>query len=592
MPKLKLLLIVCLLILLAGESGAQTYRVHYTFIDTDSTATERVGIKDQFPSRLEGSAYLYELTELLKKKGYVTASVDSMRQDSTEAFVHLYVGQKYKWTNIKTSPTDEDILSALHWPKTSFKSASLDITTINSWQEQILNYLENTGHPFARVFLDSMVLKEDEAEAQLKIDRGEIYKIDSISIFGEAKISKDFLQRYLDLPNGSIYSKKKLLEVSAKIKNISFVEEEKPSSVSLQGTGSVLNLYLKPRKSSQINALIGFLPNSNTNEDKKFLVTGEANILLRNSLGSGETIGLNWQQLQIKSPRLNLLFDQPFVFKSAVGLNFAFDMFRKDSSFVNINMQLGTSYIVGATQSALVFLQRRQSILNAVDTIQIKQAKRLPQQADVKSTNLGVTYNYNATNYRFNPYKGNEFIITGSAGTKKIRKNNQVLELKDPNFDYENLYDTMKLNSYQFRVLGYAAHYFPITKQTVLKTGVNFGFFQSGNYFLNELFQIGGYKLLRGFTEESEYVSQYIVGTAEYRYLIGVNSNFFAFIDGGWAKNPLEGSRGHTYIGTGLGMSFETKAGIFNLALALGKRDDTQLNLRQSKVHLGFVNYF
>ena len=268
------------------------------------------------------------------------------------------------------------------------------------------------------------------------------------------------------------------------------------------------------------------------------------------------------------------------------------DMFRKDSTFLNINMQLGANYIVSGNQSAMVFIQRRQSILNGVDTFRIKQMKRLPAEADVSSTNLGVSYNFNTTDYRFNPHKGNELLITVAAGKKKIKKNNQVLELKDPAFDYNQLYDTVKLNTYQFRLNGSAAHYFPVTKQTALKTGINAGFLQSGNYFLNELFQIGGYKLLRGFTEESEYVSQYIIGTLEYRYLIGVNSNFFVFVDGGWAKNPVQLVSNHTYIGTGLGMAFETKAGIFNLAWAIGKRNDSELNLRQSKLHFGFVNYF
>jgi outer membrane protein assembly factor BamA len=255
-------------------------------------------------------------------------------------------------------------------------------------------------------------------------------------------------------------------------------------------------------------------------------------------------------------------------------------------------MQLGANYFVSTNQSAMIFIQRRQSILNGVDTNQIKQMKRLPAEADVSATNVGVSYNFNNTDYRFNPRKGNDLLITASAGRKKIKKNNQVVELKDPAFNYDQLYDTVKLNTYQFRFSGSAAHYFPVSKQTALKTGVSAGILQSGNYFLNELFQIGGYKLLRGFTEESEYVSQYIIGTLEYRYLIGLNSNFFVFADGGWAKNPIQSVSGHTYIGTGLGMAFETKAGIFNLAWAIGKRNDTELNLRQSKVHFGFVNYF
>jgi hemolysin activation/secretion protein len=140
--------------------------------------------------------------------------------------------------------------------------------------------------------------------------------------------------------------------------------------------------------------------------------------------------------------------------------------------------------------------------------------------------------------------------------------------------------------------MGAAAHFFKLGKQSTIKLGVNGGVFGSENIFRNELFQIGGYKLLRGFDEESQYVSQYAITTLEYRYLIGQNSHFFAFVDGGWAKHMEATKNKHTYIGSGVGLSFETKAGLVNLAWALGKRDDTDLKLRQSKVHLGFVNYF
>ncbi len=95
--------------------------------------------------------------------------------------------------------------------------------------------------------------------------------------------------------------------------------------MTLLGTGSVLNLYVEPKKSSQVNVLIGLLPSNQQLESNKLLVTGEANINLKNSLGSGETIGLNWQQIQVKSPRLNLVYQHPYLFKSPVGLAFNFD---------------------------------------------------------------------------------------------------------------------------------------------------------------------------------------------------------------------------------------------------------------------------
>src|SRR5688500_4073401 len=549
MTKLKLLLLGCLLILLK-DAASQSYEVNYFLIDADSSLKKEIGLKEKFASQLEARSFITTIPTLLQTRGYITASVDSTEIDSTGASVRLFLGLQYKWAKINTMPGDEDILSAVRWPRSSFQNLGLDWTALKNWQEQILTYLENNGYPFAKIVLDNIDIQADQVEALLKIERGHLYKLDSIHLQGNAKISREFLQQYLDLPNGSIFNKQKIQDVSKRIREIGYVEEEQPSTDSFQATGAALNLYLKAKKNSQVNLLVGFLPNSNPAGGKKFLITGEANILLRNSLGAGETIGLNWQQLQVKSPRLNIVYNHPFLFKSPLGLNFTMDMFRKDSTFLNINMQLGANYIVSGNQSAMVFIQRRQSILNGVDTNRIRQIKRLPTEADVSSTNLGVTYNYNNTDYRFNPRKGNDLVITIAAGRKKIKKNNQVLELKDPSFDYERLYDTLKLNTYQFRFTGTASHFFPVTRQTTFKTSLNAGFFQSGNYFLNELFQIGGYKLLRGFTEESEYVSQYIIGTLEYRYLIGVNSNFFVFVDGGWARNPIQAISNHNYIGT------------------------------------------
>jgi hemolysin activation/secretion protein len=158
------------------------------------------------------------------------------------------------------------------------------------------------------------------------------------------------------------------------------------------------------------------------------------------------------------------------------------------------------------------------------------------------------------------------------------------------------LYDTVKLKTYQFRVRVIAAKFLPLGKQnrSTVKLGFNGGAFQSGNVFRNELFQIGGYKLLRGFDEESQYLSQYAVGTVEYRILTGQqNSYFYVFSDGGWGRNNSQNNKvNYTYLSGGAGLAFETNVGIFNLAWAVGRRNDLPFNLRQSKIHFGFVNYF
>ncbi|MBD0331354.1 MAG: hypothetical protein ICV66_01740, partial [Chitinophagaceae bacterium] len=570
------------------------YKVQYIFADSDTAILQEVQLQTDFDNRIVASDYIVKLLPSLRNKGFITASIDSVRIDSSEATVKIFLGQQYRWAHIITQHTDEDILQSIRWNSSSFSNNPMNFTTLQLWQQRILNYLEENGHPFAKVYLDSIDLSENEVKAILRINRGPLYKIDSIRVYGNAKVSNEFLQRYLEVPNGSLYNKKRIQSVAGRINQLSYLQEERPADVTLLGTGSVLNLYLMQKKSNQVNVLIGFLPNANQSSKKKFLITGEANIFLRNALGAGETIGLNWQQLQQQSPRLSILYEHPFIFHSPFGLNFSFDMFRQDTTFLNINFNFGTRYFVGETQSATVFLQRRQTIVNGINENLILQTRRLPQDADVSSLNLGTGYDFTNTDYRFNPRKGNEFAVTASAGRKKINRNNQVLDLKDPSdpeFNFEKLYDTVKLRTYQVRVNASGAHYIAVGKHSAVKTGLNAGFFESGNIFRNELFRIGGYRLLRGFDEESQYVSRYIIGSLEYRYLVGLNSNFFAFADGGWSKHPMQNAN-HSYLGTGIGMAFETKAGIFNLVWALGKRDDSELNLRQSKIHLGFVNYF
>jgi outer membrane protein assembly factor BamA len=610
MRKFRLQISVLVFLLLSIYTAAQEkYKLYIRGVDKDTAQlVSGLGLQTEFTSRFNCTDYISKLPGLLQSKGYVTASVDSLRYDSTAAHMVLFAGERYLWAKLNTQNVEPALLDAVGLRERLFINKPMDFTQVQLWQEKILDYLENNGHPFAKVELDSLQIEnqktgeQDEADlvsALLKVNKGPLYKIDSISVTGNAKITNSYLQRYLDIPNGSIYSKEKLLRINKKIRELTYIEEEYPANLTWLGTGSVINLYLKQKRSNQINVLIGFLPNNNQLSSKKALITGEGNLNLKNALGSGETIGLNFQALQVESKRLNLLYQHPFLFKSPIGLDFSFDMFLKDSSFLNVNFQLGAQYALNANQSGKLFIQKVQTIVSqgGINAAQVIQTHLLPDVIDVSSTSLGLDYDFNNTDYRLNPRKGNEFHIITAIGTKKLKKNNEITELKDPGnpgFDFATLYDTVKLKTYQLRVRATAAKYFPLgNKRSTVKMAMNAGLFQSGNVFRNELFQIGGYKLLRGFDEESQYLSQFAIATLEYRYLVGQNSFFYVLADGGWGRNGTQNIKAnYTYFGAGLGLAFETKAGIFNLAWAVGKRNDTQLNLRQSKIHFGFVNYF
>ncbi len=577
-----------------GQGG---YVLTYRMQDKDTLqSAESLGLKRGFSSRNECISYISLLVEQQRLKGFITFSVDSVAYDSTHAEAWIFAGKRYSWKNVRIPPGEADIFSALGYQDRQLNGKSIDLKKLEQLQERMLAYMENHGYPFARFQLDSLTIEDGEISGVWQINKGPHYKIDSITVTGTAKISSYYLQQYLEIPAGSYYRKDKLDAISTRLMELPFLKEAHPWNMTMVGTGSVVNLYLDSRRSSQVNALVGFLP-ANQTLGGKMLVTGEANLNLKNAFGGGETLGLNWQQLQIKSPRLNLLYQQPYIFRSRFGFDFNFDLFKKDSSFLNLNLLLGLQYMVSQRQQGKLFFQSFRTNLITVDTATIKQTKSLPPFLDVSTQNLGVDYTFNNTDYRLNPRRGNEWYIMVSGGLRKIRENNTILSLQTDAsgkpYDFGTLYDTLTMRSYLLKLRMAGAHYFQTGKQSTLRTAIQGGWLQTETPFRNELFQIGGYKLMRGFDEESIYASRYVVGTVEYRYLIGVNAYLFGFADGGWARdNSYANDVSHTYLGTGFGLALETKAGILNLSYAVGKRDDQNFTLRQSKIHFGFVSIF
>ncbi len=575
------------------DTGQHKLIIHYTGKDS-SFKSEGLKLQTAFANQASCIEYINTIPSLLQLQGYIAASVDSMMFGVDSTFINLYLGQQPKWVQLSVDSVDKKALDAGGFFAGNFSNKLVNFGQVQVLKERLLNYFDNNGYPFAAVYLDSVAITEDGIKAALKINQGRLYHIDSVRLFGKAKISNHFLQRYLGIANKSIYSKEKLEQVGKKILELPYVQELQPSDLTMLGTGSVLNLYLQPKRSSQVNFIVGFLPANN--QTGKLQLTGDVNLNLKNALGGGETFLLNWQQLQLSSPRLVVGYQQPYIFRSAFGIDFGFELFKKDSTFLQLNTQFGIQYLLSTRQSGKLFIQQQKTTLlgAGVDTNVIRATKKLPVNVDVDAVSLGVDYEWGNTNYKFNPRTGNEIRIVTTVGIKTISKNDDIVNIKDPNFNYSSLYDSLKLKTYQLRVKINAAHYFPAGKRSTLKAQANIGYFSSPSIFRNELFQIGGYKLLRGFDEESIYATQYGVLTAEYRYLLGLNSYMFGFADAGWARNKFQDINiSNNFISTGIGLFFETKFGLLNMSFALGKRSDVNFDLRRaSKIHFGYVNYF
>ncbi len=590
MSKLVLYKLLVLMIgsLLTIKAAAQLQLKIEAAVNEESTPVNNLMYKSIFKSRQELQDYLQQFPSLLQAKGYLSASIDSVAEKDTVITAYLFLGKQYQWSDLRIKPEDAALVNSLGYQQKEIADAAF----IAELPMKIIDHFQNNGYPFVKVKWDSIQLNNNAISGKLMIDKGPLYKLDSITVSGSAKLSKTFLKHYLNLPDDGLYRHDVLEKIDQKLQELPYVQQAQPWSITMQSSGYVLNFYLETKRSNQVDALIGLLP-ANQQNAGKLLLTVDAKIVLQNALGAGELIDFNWEQIQPKSPRLNLVYQHPYIFNSRFGLNAGFQLYKKDSSFLNVLGDLGLQYQLGNHQSATILLQTQRTNLLDVDTNSIKFSRQLPDIVDLSLTNIGINYTYQKTNYRYNPRKGTEISVTTTAGRKTIRKNNAITSIKDPSYNYNKLYDSVKLNSYQVRLRLNAAQYFPLGKRATFKTGLQAGFIQTPDYFRNEMFQLGGYRLLRGFDEESIFADKFAVTTLEYRYLLDLNSFLFGFTDIGWSNFKSQQTQfSHTYVGVGAGMAFQTKQGIFNISYAVGKRDDLRFNLRQSKIHFGYLSFF
>ena len=95
MPKLRLQISVLVCLLLHIHLRAQdNYTLTVRGIDKDAAfLSNHLGIPASFSTRSDCIQYINELPAILQSKGYVTASLDSIKYDSISASVVLFVGE-------------------------------------------------------------------------------------------------------------------------------------------------------------------------------------------------------------------------------------------------------------------------------------------------------------------------------------------------------------------------------------------------------------------------------------------------------------------------------------------------------------------
>ena len=542
----------------------------------------RIGrLKEFYPDSMLALKAMNELLIILREQGFSAAGIDNQLWKNDTAIAVLHTGNQYKFKQIDAGNVSKDVMRKVGFKEQQFVESSMSGKRFANLKKRIVRFYENRGYPFAQVGLDSISLQHQHLYARLNLEKNPEFKIDSIIIKGTARIKSKYLQNYLGIKQNSIYNESRIKPISTRVKEIAFVSEVKPPEVVFGDGKADLYVYLDKKRASQFDGILGVLPSSEN--PGQVLVTGELSLKLLSAFRRGELIDLSWRKMQARTQNLNIHLAYPFLFNTSFGLDGTFELYKRDTLYLNLRGVIGVQYHLIGNDHIKIFADIRTTNVLAATTLSSTSTLN-PDNVDSRTQLYGFGYKMQRLDYRLNPRKGFDLYAEASAGTKKI--------LPDASIE-ENRYEGLKLNSFQLNAVLQASYFIPIPNRSTIMIKANGGYMRSDNLFESEAFRIGGLKTLRGFDEESIYATLFGIGTIEYRFLLDPNSYLFAFFDGAYYENRATNKRvTDRPFGFGLGISFFTKIGVFSLNYALGKQFNNPIDFRAGKIHFGVVSYF
>jgi outer membrane protein assembly factor BamA len=541
-----------------------------------------------------------DLLQYLRAQSYLSASLDSLQVGRNAATAWLHLGPDMHWVRLKpASMADHGWLEAAGFREKFFTGKPLRYDVFLNTERHLLEYAENNGFPFAMVRLDSIDVGTNGAvSAILTVDRKQFFTFKGLKVTGDIKLPPAFLPNYLGLQPGTPYSRAKVLKMRDQLRTLPFIDITGNPSVTFSGNEATVNLFLQKKKAGRFDFIIGLLPQPTSSGNNKLLLTGSLSAAFQNALSLGERLSVDLERLRPATQKLEAEAGIPYLLGTSFGAFGNIHIFKRDSAWVDAQGELGVEYLLAGGNTVRFFWENKSSSLQKIDTLSILESRRLPPNLDLRQNGFGIQTTLSKLDYRFNPRKGWLLNLKTVAGFSSVLRNNQIESLKlanDPNFSFSTLYDSVAGRATRFQIDLDAVCYLPLFIRSTLKLEVRSGgIFSSKPIFANEQYRLGGNKLLRGFNEESLFATRFAVATAEFRLLLSQNSYLSAFSDLGYLENATNLNRAFLRpLGLGVGMNFETKAGIFGISIAVGRQDSAQgIDFKAAKFHLGYVSLF
>jgi outer membrane protein assembly factor BamA len=495
----------------------------------------------------------------LRNEGYLAASLDSFRSDGNNLHLYYYKGEQFVIENfeIKRMSRRECRKAGISKRKISGKLFTEDLTKKVS--EKIVFYYASQGYPFCKSIPEIEFFENGRVSLTYEVYKQEPVSINSVYIKGDLKSSDNFVMNYLNIHPGDLYNEQLFRKIPSAISELNFIREIRSPVVEFYDNKADVYLYLENRPANRFSGILG-LANDSLN-DNALNLTGDLSVELYDSFKQGEFVSLQWNRIKAQAQLLDLRLRYPYPWGLPLELSAGLLFDKTDSTYLALKFSAGADYIFPNGNSLIMGVSiLKSSALSRYENSEIQTVSHSLFQAGYASRKL---------DYLYNPSSGYAFKSVFGTGNRKFESEREALYTAEIDF----------------------ALYLPLYKKFVLKTGLSHrSLFSEKDFYRNELYKFGGNKSIRGFDENAFEALNYTVLRTEIRLLYEKDAALFVFSDLGSYSDIQK--RNNLLWGFGPGVNISTKAGIFSLSYALGKRKNSPLQLADSKVHIAFVSRF
>jgi outer membrane protein assembly factor BamA len=521
------------------------------------------------------------LIDYLITEGFLNPAVDSVHIDPSglvDSTLYVSAGPRTNFGEVTVTGVtlfNQAAVSELLVLKRgdAFRGARLDAGI-----SRLLNAYKARSYHSAIILIDSVFTSMDDAsglDIALSVGEGGVTVLSEIHLPGSRRTNPDFITSELGLDLGlPVLNPDKSALRSRVMKTGLFDSVGEPEFSIAQDSVLHLSIPVVEAPPGTFDFVLGYLPSNGESSSGQLI--GSGNVDLTNPFGYGRTFAVSLDRLPGNVSSGSVAFGDPRIMGWPLRLDLAFTGYQRDSTYSQQEFRMETAYRLNAGFDIGARFTREATKPGQAGNELVNSNQRIPNG---NRTFVGLAAYVSSLDNPRNPTKGFQVDMLAESGAKNETRV-QVLANEDTT--------TVKSEFRQERLQMYVRAFLPIAQNHTVLLGSDFRLLRSPEYVESDLFRMGGAETLRGYDEDRFVTDSAVRFLTEYRIIVGPSSYAFAFLDMAYIHRPeLNGISGEAdwYPGYGIGMQWETAAGILNASYAINNEDGPT----RGRIHMGLA---